>query len=84
MSYAIAALLRYQIRNPINANFRFLNILATSYYSIAIGIIASRYRSYMEILFRNRINHAENNQIKKKDKKFCGVGMIGKANKSIF
>ena len=38
----------------------------------------------MEILFRNRINHAENNQIKKKHKKFCGVGMIEKANKRIF
>lgn len=38
----------------------------------------------MEILFRNRINQAENRQIKKKDKKFCGVGMIEGANKSIF
>lgn len=38
----------------------------------------------MEILFRNRINQAEINQIKKKDKNFCGVGMIGRANKRTF
>lgn len=38
----------------------------------------------MEILFRNRKNHAENNQNKKKDKKIRGVGMIEKANKRTF
>lgn len=38
----------------------------------------------MEILFRNRIIQAENNQFEKKDKKNCGVGMIEIANKCIF
>lgn len=38
----------------------------------------------MEILFRNRINHAEINQFKKKDKKNRGVGMIVGVDKSIF
>lgn len=38
----------------------------------------------MEILFRNRINHAENNQNKKKHKKIRGVGMIEGVNKRIF
>lgn len=57
--------------------------MAVTYYPTANDIIASRYMRYMKILFRNMTNELFFDQIKKNDKKICGVGMIYPAYKVV-